>query len=81
MPPKTATKLSGIITLLGDFPYRAATASMIGMNITTTGILLRKPLTTKTTTRVIKMVTPSRPPPAAMTMRAHLSRIPALTIP
>ncbi len=81
MPPKTAAKLRGIITLLGDLPNRTATASMMGMNMTTTGMLFRKPLITRTTTRVIKIVSAALPRPADSTSRAPLSSTPARTMP
>ena len=44
MPPRIAAKLSGIINRPADQPMRIARVCMIGMNITTTGVLFRNAL-------------------------------------
>ena len=81
MPPSTAANDSGIMTLEGDTANRPATASMIGMQITTTGMLFRKPETSSTTSSVTMMVGHLRPPPRDITSCAPRSRTPARTIP
>ena len=48
MPPRIAAKLSGIIIRLGERSSRSDSTCMIGMKMTTTGVLLRKPLTAST---------------------------------
>ena len=44
MPPKTAAKLRGIITRDAVTPYRSAKACMMGIKMTTTGMLFKKAL-------------------------------------
>ena len=51
MPPRIAAKDSGIISREGDCPRREANACMIGMKMTTTGVLFMNPLTTSTATK------------------------------
>ncbi len=51
MPPRMEAKESGIIRREGDCPSRDASACMIGMKITTTGVLFMNPLTTSTATK------------------------------
>lgn len=51
IPPRMDAKARGIINRDGDWPSREARAYMIGMKITTTGVLFMKPLTTSTATK------------------------------
>jgi hypothetical protein len=52
MPPRMAMKESGISSRAEERPCAAATAERIGRNMTTTGVLLRKPLITATAIRI-----------------------------
>lgn len=52
MPPRIAMKESGISNRAEGRPCAAATAERIGRNITTTGVLFRKPLMIATPTRI-----------------------------
>ena len=47
MPPRMAAKLKGIMTPLTVRCRRSAIAAMMGMKITTTGVLLSTPLITR----------------------------------
>ena len=64
MPPSTATNDNGIITEEAERPSRPASACMMGMNITTTGMLLRAALITITTKRTIRIERAALPPTA-----------------
>ncbi len=81
MPPSTAAKLSPIITLLTGLSNCSASTCMMGMKITTTGMLLRKALTTRTVTTAAAMESPACPPVNRSINRAPVSSIPVRTIP
>ncbi len=53
MPPRIAANDSDISSFDEGWPSRSASACMIGIKITTTGVLLRNPLTTRTAINAI----------------------------
>ena len=81
MPPKMAANDSGIINLDGGRSKRSASACMMGMKITTTGMLLRKPLTSVTVTSTTAMDTQDAAPQHPKIKRAAISSTPVRTIP
>ena len=56
IPPSMAAKLSGIISRLADQFSRPASNCMIGMNITTTGVLFRNAEVTSTAAKQASML-------------------------
>ncbi len=63
IPPRIAAKDSDIMNLDGDWPSRVASACMIGMKITTTGVLFMNPLTSSTATKASPVASAACPRP------------------
>ena len=81
MPPKMAANESGIIKRLAGQSKRSAMACMMGMKITTTGMLLRNPLTTNTVISTAITASHWRAPQLPKIKRATTSSTPVRTMP
>ena len=81
MPPRMQMKLSGIITRWGSVPRLAAMVAIMGMKMTTTGVLLRKALAAPAASSPTRRAVPRRCRPSRVMVRAGSASAPVWNSP